>query len=95
MSCLYKIKRRQYVNAKKLGVSIKPSTQKNKKIDVFKKGKKVASIGDSRYSDYASYRTQRGVKFADDRKRLYKKRHAKTRGRRGSNSFYSDKILWS
>jgi hypothetical protein len=76
-------------------VSIKPSSQKNKKIDVFKKGKKVASIGDSRYSDYASYRSERGLKFADERKRLYKKRHAKTRGRRGSNSFYSDKILWS
>ena len=33
-------------NAAKIGVTIKPSTRKNKKIDVFKDNKKVASIGD-------------------------------------------------
>ena len=38
-------------NASKLGVTIKVSTVKNKKLDVFKDGKKVASIGDIR-SDY-------------------------------------------
>ena len=32
--------------AKTLGVEIKPSTRKNKKLDVFKQGEKVASIGD-------------------------------------------------
>ena len=31
--------------AKKLGVEVKPSKTKGKKIDVFKKVKKVASVG--------------------------------------------------
>tara|TARA_Y100000114_G_C11763554_1_gene331508 strand:+ start:1869 stop:2165 length:297 start_codon:yes stop_codon:yes gene_type:complete len=91
----YKIKSRQRSQAKKLGVTIKPSKSKNKKIDVFKKGKKVATIGDSRYKDYATYRTNRGVKYADSRKRLYKARHQRTRLKKGSNSYYADKILWS
>ncbi len=91
----YKIKSRQRSQAKKLGVTIKPSKSKNKKIDVFKKGKKIATIGDSRYQDYATYRNNRGVKYADSRKRLYKARHQRTRLKKGSNSYYADKILWS
>ena len=42
---MYRIKKLQYKKAKALGVEIKPSTKKGKKIDVFKDGKKVASIG--------------------------------------------------
>ena len=38
--------------ASKLGVSVKLSTRKNKKLDVFKGDKKVASIGDNRYTDF-------------------------------------------
>ena len=91
----YKIKRRQFIQAKKLGVKIKPSRSKNKKIDVFKDGKKVAVIGNTNYSDYATYRKTKGSKYADERKRLYKARHENTRKRRGSNSYYADKILWS
>jgi len=90
----YKIKSRQRTAAKKIGVTIKPSMNKNKKIDVFKSGKKVASIGDKRYQDYATYRNNRGVKFANERKRLYKARHQRTRLKKGSNSYYADKILW-
>ena len=41
---MYKITSRQKDNADKLGVTIKPSTNKNKKIDVFKNGIKIASI---------------------------------------------------
>ena len=39
-------------NAAKLhGVTVKESTVKHKKLDVFKDGNKLASIGDIRYSD--------------------------------------------
>ena len=38
--------------AASIGVTIKPSTRKNKKLDVYKDGEKVASIGDLRYSDF-------------------------------------------
>lgn len=93
---MYKITSRQKSNAKKLGVKIKPSSLKNKKIDVFnKKGKKIASIGDIRYKDYDFYRKNVGVKVANNRKSAYKKRHANNRKVKGSNGYYSDRILWS
>ena len=41
----YKITNYSYNQAKKLNVEIKPSTNKKKKIDVFKDNKKIASIG--------------------------------------------------
>ena len=41
--------------AKKLGVEVKPSKTKGKKIDVFKKGKKVASVGAIGYKDFPTY----------------------------------------
>ena len=40
--------------AKQLGVVVKPSTSKNKKIDVFKNGSKVASVGALGYGDYSN-----------------------------------------
>lgn len=91
---MYEIKARQKRNAKKLGVEIKPSTNKKKKIDVFKNGKKIASIGGAGYSDYATYIKDKGKDFADNRKRLYKGRHEKTRKIIGSNSYWADQILW-
>ena len=43
--------------AKSLGVEVKPSTRKNKKLDVFDATgkKKLASIGDKRYSDFLQH----------------------------------------
>ena len=40
----YKIKQLQIEKAKKLGVEIKQSTNKRKKLDVFKDGKKTNSF---------------------------------------------------
>tara|TARA_R100000541_G_scaffold33057_1_gene41733 strand:- start:444 stop:737 length:294 start_codon:yes stop_codon:yes gene_type:complete len=95
----YKISNYSKRQAKKLGVVIKPSTRKNKKIAVFKNKKKVADIGDSRYNDFTTYtklekkgKVKKGT--AKTRRRLYKIRHNKTRKKKGSKSFYSDKILW-
>ncbi len=51
----YKISNYSKRQAKKLGVVIKPSTKKNKKIAVFKNKKKIADIGDSRYNDFTTY----------------------------------------
>tara|TARA_R110002012_G_scaffold46417_3_gene122715 strand:+ start:1042 stop:1329 length:288 start_codon:yes stop_codon:yes gene_type:complete len=91
----YKIYKAQFDNAKKLGVSIKPSENKHKKIDVFNKdNKKIASIGSIRYQDYHSYIKLKGKDYAETRRRLYKIRHNKTRGTPGTNSYYADRILW-
>jgi len=43
----YSISDYSYQQAKKLDVDIKPSTNPKKKIDVFKAGKKITSIGAS------------------------------------------------
>ncbi len=98
----YKIKKLQEQKAKKLGVSIKPSTLKNKKLDVFKDGKKIASIGGVRksgepYNDYATYIKSVGKKEADKKRKNYLSRHSKepkTKNGKKTNSYYADKILW-
>ena len=74
--------------ASALGVVVKASALKQKKLDVYSKdGKKLASIGDKRYSDFL----QHGDK---ERRRLYKVRHQKNRTVKGTPGYYADKILW-
>ena len=74
--------------AAKLGVTVKASTQKNKKLDVFdKSGKKITSIGDIRYSDFL-------VHGDKERRKRYKQRHEKHRHEVGTASYYADRILW-
>tara|TARA_Y100001972_G_C7624289_1_gene313105 strand:- start:83 stop:361 length:279 start_codon:yes stop_codon:yes gene_type:complete len=90
----YRIKPYSFKQAKKLNVEIKPSKVKGKKIDVFKKGKKVASIGAIGYNDYPTYIQKKGKKFADKRRKLYKIRHEKDRKVKGSAGYYADQILW-
>jgi hypothetical protein len=76
--------------AKKIGVTIKPSLRKGKKIDVFSKktGDLVASIGDITMSDYPHYMKEKGIEYANERKRLYHIRHRKDK------KIYSKKLLW-
>lgn len=95
----YRIKQYTKNQAKKLGVEVKPSKTKGKKIDVFKKGKKVASVGAIGYKDYPTYmqlekqgKVAKGT--AKERRRMYKIRHQNDRTVRGSNGFYADKLLW-
>jgi hypothetical protein len=85
---------RQLDNAQSLGVTIKPSTMKTKKLDVFKKGVKVASIGATGYKDYDIHIRERGIEYANERRRLYKLRHERDRHKTGTAGFYADKILW-
>jgi len=76
-------------NAAKIGVEVKASTRKGKKLDVFnKKGDKVASIGDITMSDFLQHKDKQ-------RQKNYKARHQKTRTKVGTASYYADKILWS
>ena len=51
----YRIKKYTFSQAKKLGVEVKPSSVEGKKIDVFKKGEKVASVGALGMNDYPTY----------------------------------------
>ena len=99
MSKPYTITDYTYSQAKKLGVEVKLSANPLKKIDVFKEGKKVASVGYRGMGDYPSYMEmeRKGMLpkgYASNRRRLYKIRHEKDRKRVGSNGYYADKLLW-
>ena len=87
---MYPIKPFQLQQAKKIGVMIKPSSRGNYKLDVFKDGEYLTSIGDRRYRDYATYMEEKGKAYADERRRLYKLRH-KNEGVRG---MLASTILW-
>jgi hypothetical protein len=80
--------------AKELNVTIKPSTNKNKKIDVFKNNKKIASVGAIGYNDYPNYIIKNDKAYAHERRRLYRIRHNKDRNVKNSNGFYANKLLW-
>lgn len=95
----YKILPYSFRKAKELGVVIKPSTNLLKKIDVFKNGKKIASVGARGMNDYPTYleKEKKGYYekgYAYKRRKLYKERHEKDRHKVGSNGYYADKILW-
>ena len=90
----YNITKRQRDNAKKLGVTIQPSSRKFKKIDVYRGGKLVASIGDIRYRDYDIYLKETSKAYADSRRKAYKTRHKKDRMVKYSAGYYADNILW-
>ena len=91
---VYRITNYTFRKAKKMGVAVKPSTNKTKKIDVFKKGEKVASIGAHGMNDFPTYIKKKGIKFAKTRRRLYKKRHETDRHAKFSNGWFADQLLW-
>jgi len=60
--------------ASRMGLTVKPSHDKNKKIDVFKNGNKIAAVGDIRYKDYTKY-LKEDKSLAEQRRKLYHERH--------------------
>jgi ribosomal protein L7/L12 len=75
-------------NARKLGdFSVKYSNTGKKKLDVFKKDKKIADIGHKDYSDFIQH-------GSEIRRQNYHKRFAKTAKVKFSNSYFAKNILW-
>lgn len=64
--------------ALKMGLEVKPSKHKGKKIDVYMGGKFMYAIGALGMMDYPSYLEKEGKAKADERRRLYHLRHKKT-----------------
>lgn len=79
-----------FKKAKELGVVVKPSTVKGKKIDVYDEGEKVASIGAIGYKDYPTYLKEYGKEYAEERRRLYHIRHTK----KTLNEQLALRLLW-
>ena len=79
-----------YEKAKRLGVTVKPSHLPQKKLDVIKNGKIVASVGAKGYSDYPHYLQTHGKAYAEKRRELYHKRHHGP----GVGEYYAKHLLW-
>lgn len=96
---MYLIKKYTLDKANKLGVTVKRSTTKGKKLDVFKNGKRVAVIGAIGYNDYPTFMAMEKMGllpkgYSDKRRKAYKKRHKKDRTIKGTNGWYADQLLW-
>lgn len=91
---MYRITAYTRDKAKKLGVEVKLSTNPTKKIDVFRGGIKVASVGGAGYADYPTYLREQGRAVAEERRRLYRIRHAKDLAVVGSPGWWANELLW-
>jgi hypothetical protein len=101
----YNITAYTYKQAKRIGVTVKPSTDKTKKIDVFRKEgkgkgknktmKKIASVGAANMNDFPTFLEKTNdIKFSKNRRRLYKMRHEKDRKIKWSRGWLADQLLW-
>ena len=91
---MYHITEYTYKQAKRIGVTVKPSTSKDKKIDVFRNGEKIASVGFLGYLDYPNYIKKEGLTSANFHRKLYKIRHEKDRHKKWSRGWLADQLLW-
>ena len=91
---VYTITKYTSKRAKQLGVVVKPSQNKTKKIDVFKENKKIASVGAYGMNDYPTYIIKDGLNYANNRRRLYKIRHNSDRKIKWSRGWLADNLLW-
>jgi hypothetical protein len=77
--------------AKANNLKVRPSTKRYKKLDVYKNGDYLASVGDVRYADYPTYIETKGKSYADKRRELYHIRHKNDSGIAGK---LSKILLW-
>lgn len=92
-SSSYRISQYTRDKARKLHVEVRPSNRKGKKIDVFKNGKKIASIGALGYNDFTTFSRQSKSK-AKARQKAYHSRHRKDEKKAGSPGYYAAHLLW-
>lgn len=95
----YKITDYTYSQAKKLGLEVKPSKAKGKKIAVYKNGKLLGNVGALGYKDYPTYLAAESKGLvpkgtAAKRRKSYKARHNNYRHNKYTNSWLADKLLW-
>lgn len=90
----YTIQKYTLDKAKALGVDVVPSRKSDKKIDVIKDGRIVASVGARGMGDYPTYLATRDKEFAEERRRLYKQRNERYRTIKDTPSYWADQLLW-
>lgn len=91
---MYQILPYTHRQARRIGVEVRPSKRKDKKIDVFRGGERIASVGHIQYPDFPHYIRSHGKEYANERRSLYKKRHAPHRLKKGTPSYFASELLW-
>ena len=95
---VYKVTKEIKDKAKSVGVEVKPSTRKGKKLDAYKDGEYQASFGQTGYKDYHIHKKEKGEAYANERRRLYHIRHKDEGGKMKDGkltaSYLAKKILW-
>ena len=93
---MYKITDYTLKQAENLDVIVKPSTKKNKKIDIYDKrdNQYITSVGQLGYGDYPTYIKDKGKEYADKRRELFIKRFGKRAEKPYTNSYYALNLLW-
>jgi thiamine monophosphate kinase len=91
---LYSITPHTRRQAKRIGVNVKPSKRKGKKLDVYQNGKLVASVGAIGYTDYGTLLAKGQRIEAEKRRKRYKQRHQANRTKRATPGWYADQLLW-
>lgn len=76
--------------ARELGVEVRPSRRKGKKIDVYKNNVYVVSVGAIGYTDFPTMK-KKSVSEARKRQQAYHSRHRQNNGVAG---FYARRLLW-
>jgi hypothetical protein len=96
----YQINQEIRERAKKIGVIVQSSKNKDKKLDAYdKQGNFITSFGASGYKDYHLYKSSDGSKVANEKRKLYKARHEgdrhiKYRNGKMTAGYLADKLLW-
>jgi len=80
--------------AKRIGLEVRPSTKKNKKIDVYYQGLYVDSVGQVGYKDFPTYLKEDGLEVALHHQKLYKIRHRKGILQGQVGEILADYLLW-
>jgi hypothetical protein len=78
-------------------ISIKPSKNKTKKIDIFINNKKIASVGAINMKDFPTHIKESGLEFANKRRTAFYNRFNKIpniKNGKISNMFWSRYFLW-
>lgn len=89
-----------YAKARKMGYQLYPSSLKNKKIDVYKNGIYINSIGNIKYPDYPTYAMYEDMGlvpkgYSKERRRLFRIRNRSwMKEPKDSAAYLSYYILW-
>lgn len=93
----YKVSAATRKIAASLRLTVAPSSNPTKKIDVFQDGVLVARIGAAGMRDFHVWKRERGLEYALERRRLYHARHpydVVTKDGRFTADFLAKKLLW-